>query len=86
MSTKWLRNSKQRERYGCSTRTLERMRKDGRLPPPQYPFASGTSKGAPANTEEELDAHDRAVIKYGPQRRDGATALRPSTQHSEAAE
>jgi hypothetical protein len=77
--TKWLRNKHQRERYGCTTRTLERMRKDGRLPPAQYPFGNRV----PANTEAELDAHDAAVIKHGPQqrRRDGATAR---TQHQAA--
>ena len=70
--TKWLRNKQQRERYGCTTRTLERMRKDGRLPPPKYPFGNGI----PANTEAELDAHDLAVIKGGPQkqRQDAPTA------------
>jgi len=55
------------------------MRKDGRLPPAQYPFGNRV----PANTEAELDAHDAAVIKHGPQqrRRDGATAR---TQHQAA--
>jgi len=69
---KWLRNKAQCERYDCTTRTLERMRKDGRLPPSRYPF----SNKIPANTEAELDAHDAAVIKHGPQqrRRDGAAA------------
>jgi hypothetical protein len=57
--TRWLRNKQQRERYGnCSTRTLERMRRDGRLPPARYPFGNKI----PANTEAELDAHDAAVI------------------------
>jgi hypothetical protein len=37
------------------------MRKDGRLPPSQYPFGNRI----PANTEEELDAHDRAAVLAG---------------------
>jgi hypothetical protein len=39
--TRWLRNKQQRERYGVeSNRTLERMRKDGRLPRPGIPSAT----------------------------------------------
>lgn len=59
--TRWLRNPQQRERYSCSTKSLERMRKDGRLPPPKYPFGNNV----PANTEQELDEHDAAVVRGG---------------------
>jgi hypothetical protein len=59
MSTVWLRNEQQRLRYSVkSNRALERMREQGRLPPSQYPFGNGI----PANTEEELDAWDRAAV------------------------
>jgi hypothetical protein len=66
MATRWLRNAQQRERYGVkSNRWLERARKDRRLPPPQYPFGNRI----PANTEEELDAWDRAAVVAGRARR-----------------
>ncbi len=67
--TRWLRNKQQCERYGCTTRTLERMRADGRLPPAQYPFGNRI----PANTEEELDKHDRAVVHAARPKRNDIT-------------
>jgi len=66
--TRWLRNKQQCERYGCTTRTLERMRKDGRLPPSEYPFRNKI----PANREEQLDAHDRAAVVAGRAKRNAA--------------
>jgi hypothetical protein len=60
MTTKWLRNEHQRERYGVkSNKSLERYRKMGRLPPSQYPFGNRV----PANSEAELDAWDRAQVR-----------------------
>lgn len=68
--TRWLRNKQQSERYDCSIKSLERMRADGRLPPSQYPFGNGI----PANTEEELDEHDRAAVKASRPKRGRSTA------------
>jgi hypothetical protein len=63
---KWLRNQQLSERYGgVSRRTLERMRRDGRLPPARFPFGNKI----PANSEEELDAHDAAVVLAANKRR-----------------
>ena len=64
--TKWLRNEAQRKRYDVkSNKTLERMRADGRLPKSKYPWRNKI----PANTEEELDAWDRAAVVAGPKPR-----------------
>lgn len=57
MPTVWLRNKAQAERYDCSVKSIERARKYGRLPPPDYPFGNRN----PANTEEQLEQHDRAM-------------------------
>jgi hypothetical protein len=69
---RWLKNPQQSERYSCSIKSLERMRKDGRLPPSKYPFGNGI----PANTEEELDAHDAAVVRTGGPKRPRGVAVR----------
>jgi hypothetical protein len=59
MSTKWLRKKHLRTRYGdCSDKAIERAVKDGRLPPPDYPFGNRI----PAWREDVLDAHDRAAV------------------------
>jgi hypothetical protein len=56
--TNWLRKPSVSRRYDHSTRWVDRAWKEGRLPKPGYPFGNGI----PAWSEEELDAHDRAVI------------------------
>jgi hypothetical protein len=71
MTTKWLRKPQIAERYTCSTKSVERMWKDGRLPGPQYPFGNDI----PANTEEELDAHDREAVRAGRERRAAKAAV-----------
>jgi hypothetical protein len=52
-----LRKELKKRQGGISDRTLDRRIKEGRLPPPDYPF--GNSK--PAWREDVLDAHDLAV-------------------------
>lgn len=65
MSEKWLRKKAVRVRYGdVSNSTIERMTKDGRLPPPEYPFENDI----PAWRESVLDERDQAA----------ALLLRPS--------
>lgn len=59
--TKWLRTKQKAERYTCTPRTIQRMHDDGRLPPPEYPFGNSI----PANSEEQLDAHDAAMAAAG---------------------
>jgi hypothetical protein len=69
MATKFLRKRHLRERYGDVTdRTLERMVQDGRLPPPEFPFANRI----PAWREETLDAHDRRAVVASRPGRDAA--------------
>ena len=54
--TNYLRKAGVRQRYGgVSNSTVERMRKDGRLPPPKF-FGDGPT---PFWDESELDEHDR---------------------------
>ncbi len=54
----WKRKRHVRERYGnCSDRTIDRMVKAKKLPPPQYPL--GTK--VPFWDEAELDASDKAA-------------------------
>jgi predicted DNA-binding transcriptional regulator AlpA len=56
--TVWKRKRQVRARYGdCSDRTIDRMVKAGKLPPPQYPL--GTK--VPFWDEAELDASDKAA-------------------------
>ena len=58
----WLRKRHLRIRYGDITdRTIERMVKDGRLPPPEFPL----SNKFPMWDEARLDEHDRTVVKAG---------------------
>ena len=53
---RFLRLQSVAERYGVSTRTVPRMVRDGRLPPPHY-------RGKfPLFDEDELDASDRAAV------------------------
>jgi hypothetical protein len=52
------------KRYNTSPRNIERMWKDGRLPPPKYP----TGPKKPLGDMEEIEAHERAAISR-PQRR-----------------
>lgn len=52
--TRWLRNVDQRLRYGVKSNCwLEVQRKNGKLPPPCFPFGK-----FPMNTEQELDLWD----------------------------
>jgi hypothetical protein len=52
-SKKYLRKKALAERYSCDIRTVERMRHDGRIPPPMY-------RGRfPLWDEDALDASDR---------------------------
>jgi hypothetical protein len=46
-------------RYGCNKRTIERMWKDGRLPPPDFPL--GPQK--PYGDLEKIEANERAAAK-----------------------
>jgi hypothetical protein len=56
--TLWLRKKQLRERYGnCSDRTIDRMVKANKLPPPQYPLGNTV----PFWSLAELDASDRAA-------------------------
>jgi predicted DNA-binding transcriptional regulator AlpA len=56
--TVWLRKRQMRERYGyCSDRTIDRMVKSGKLPPPQYVLGNSV----PFWSEAELDASDKAA-------------------------
>jgi hypothetical protein len=55
-TTKFLRRAAVAERYSVDERTVERMRKDGRLPQPHY-------RGRfPLWSLEELEASDRAAV------------------------
>jgi predicted DNA-binding transcriptional regulator AlpA len=55
MSKKFLRKKSVAARYDVDERTVDRMAKDGRLPPPKY-------RGRlPMWDQDELDANDRAA-------------------------
>jgi hypothetical protein len=55
---RWLRKRQMRERYGnVADRTVERAVKDGRIPPPEYPFGNNI----PMWAEDVLEAHERAT-------------------------
>jgi predicted DNA-binding transcriptional regulator AlpA len=57
MSKRYLRKRAVTERYGgVSIRTIERMVKDGRLPPPEYPLGR-----LPMWDAAKLDEFDRAA-------------------------
>jgi predicted DNA-binding transcriptional regulator AlpA len=59
MSKRWLRRRQVRQRYGeMSNMTLSRMVRDGRLPPPKFPYQNSV----PAWDEAELDERDEAVV------------------------
>lgn len=70
MAKRYLRKKHLRARYGdICDRTIDRMRNDGRLPPPEFPFGNRI----PAWSEETLDAHDRAAaVAPRPKRDSGA--------------
>jgi hypothetical protein len=54
----WKRKSQVRERYGnCSDKTIERMVKAKKLPPPKFPFGNRI----PMWDESELDESDEAA-------------------------
>jgi hypothetical protein len=60
---RWLRKKQLRERYGdVVDKTIERAVKDGRIPPPEFPF----DNKVPFWDEETLEAHERAVIMSAP--------------------
>jgi hypothetical protein len=62
MTARWLRYEHLCARYGdVSTRTIQRMVKDGRLPPPKFPVG----RHLPLWREDELDEHDRMVTAKG---------------------
>jgi hypothetical protein len=55
---RWLRKRQVRERYGnVVDRTVERAVRDGRIPPPEYPFGNKI----PMWAEDVLEAHERAA-------------------------
>jgi hypothetical protein len=55
---RWLRKRQVRARYGDITdKTVERAVRDGRIPPPEYPFGNRI----PFWDEEALEAHERAT-------------------------
>jgi hypothetical protein len=55
---RWLRKRQVRERYGnVVDRTIERAVRDGRIPPPEYPF----NNKVPFWDEQRLEAHERAA-------------------------
>jgi predicted DNA-binding transcriptional regulator AlpA len=58
MSKKYLRTAQVAARYACHVRTVPRMVKDKRIPPPYY-FGTRFPKWA----EDELDENDRQVAK-----------------------
>jgi hypothetical protein len=62
---RWCRKRQVQSRYGevCS-RTIDRAVKDGRLPPPKFPFGNKV----PYWDEDELDKHDRNLAARMPQR------------------
>lgn len=55
MSQKYLRKRSVAERYAVDERTVDRMKSDGRIPPPKYLPGSRF----PIWSEAELDASDR---------------------------
>ncbi len=60
LSKRWLRKRDLRLRYGDITdRTIERMVKDGRLPPPEFPLRNKF----PMWDEARLDEHDRTMVR-----------------------
>jgi hypothetical protein len=68
----WKRKRQVRERYGnCSDRTIDRMVKANKLPPPEYPLGTKT----PFWDEAKLDESDSAA----------AAAYRAATKQKAAA-
>jgi predicted DNA-binding transcriptional regulator AlpA len=55
MPQKYLRKRRVAERYDVDERTVDRMKSDGRIPPPKYLLGSRF----PLWVEAELDASDR---------------------------
>jgi hypothetical protein len=56
----YVTNQQLAERYGgCSVRKIQRMQKDGRLPPPEYP----TGPDRALNDLEKVEATERAAIE-----------------------
>lgn len=61
-SKRYLRKKAVAERYGVDDRTVDRMKEDGRIPPPFY-------RGKfPLWDEDELDRRDRAALLQRPVR------------------
>jgi predicted DNA-binding transcriptional regulator AlpA len=69
---RFLRRDAVADRYGVNVRTLERMWKDGRIPPPDY-FGR-----FPAWDEAKLDASDRQMVRGEPYSPTAARKLRES--------
>lgn len=69
MATKFLRKRDVAERYGITTRSVERLVKDKRLPRPVFPLHNKI----PMWPEEVLDESDRAAAA-APRKRDNAAA------------
>ena len=61
MATK-LRRAGVAAHYSCDPRTVDRMRRDGRIPPPKYLPGSRV----PLWDADELNAHDRAATLTPP--------------------
>jgi len=57
---KFLRKKALAERYGVHIRTIERMWRDGRIPPPEY------IGQLPAWEESKLEASDRLMVRDAP--------------------
>jgi predicted DNA-binding transcriptional regulator AlpA len=75
-SERWFRKPQVAARYGnVCTRTIDRAVKDGRLPPPRFPF--GNSR--PYWAESELDAHDRALASPDRRQKSEASAAMATT-------
>jgi hypothetical protein len=56
---RWSRKRRVAKRYDVTTRTVDRMARDGRLPPPEYPLGPNL----PLWNDAKLDAHDRRTNK-----------------------
>jgi hypothetical protein len=75
MARRWLRKPRVKKRYDCTDRTIERMVKDGRLPPPHYQPGSRT----PLWDEDELEENDRRATLERPARTKGSVADRAAS-------
>jgi hypothetical protein len=73
----YLRKRQVEQRYGGITpRSVERAVKDGRLPPPEFPFGARI----PMWDEAKLEVHERAAAMRGKSRQVNiaATEIKPT--------